>query len=127
MNLELPEGTHVQILIAPTAAAPMLLEPQPTASAVPAPPRSRHRVLKGAAVLALIGLAFLAGERVNPQSRAVPVAQAQTDPVPSSPPPPNGIPPAFRQQLQTPPTMTPAPGAAAPAAKVGEDGFGLEN
>lgn len=124
MNIELTEGAHVQILIAPSTPASMLLEHQPTASAPPAPPRARHRILKGVAVLALLGLAFLAGERINFQSRAVPAAQAQTYP---ASPPPNGIPPAFRRQLQTTPRVTPPPGTAAPAAKAGEDGFGLEN
>lgn len=124
MNVELPEGAHVQILITPSAPAPLLLERPSTADALSVPRHSRHRILKGVAVLALLGLAFLAGERINFQSRAVPAAQAQTYP---ASPPPNGIPPAFRRQLQTTPRVTPPPGTAAPAAKAGEDGFGLEN
>ncbi|MEO8714328.1 MAG: hypothetical protein ABI369_04885 [Acetobacteraceae bacterium] len=140
MNLDLPESARIHILIAPAATgAPLPIgvafpetvsaagsQPMPPVSPMPpALPRAHHRVLKGAAVLALVGLAFVAGERVSPQDRAVPAAQARTYQLPSSPP--NQIPPAFRQQLATPPRVTPPPGAAAPAAKPGEDAFGLEN
>ena len=129
MNLDLPEGAHVQIIIAPARGAAMLPEPL-LAPPPPAAPRPRHLLLKGAVVAALIGVAFAAGQRTAPTGRAVQLAHAQSyQPPPYQPPPERTaeIPPAFRQQLQTPPRLTPPPGAAAPGAAPGEDGFGMEN
>ena len=131
MNLDLPEGAHVQIIIAPAATGGLLPATFP-APPPPVLPRPRHRILKGAAVLALLGVAYLVGQHANPHGRPVPVAQAQTSTAPtralaSAPAQTAEIPPAFRRQLQTPPQLTPAPGTAAPSAKAGEDGFGLEN
>ena len=131
MNLDLPDGAHVQIIIAPALGGAMLREPV-LVPPPPAPPRPRHRFLKGVVVAALIGVAFVAGQRTARPAGAVQLAQAQSyRPLryqrPLMPERTAEIPPAFRQQLQTPPRLTPPPGAAAPAAAPGEDGFGMEN
>jgi len=126
MNLDLPEGAHVQIIIAPALGGAMLPEPL-LAPPPPAPPRPRHRFLKGVVVGALIGVAFVAGQRTAPAGRAVQLAHAQSYQPSLMPERTAEIPPAFRQQLQTPPRLTPPPGAAAPGAAPGEDGFGMEN
>ena len=131
MNLDLPEGAHVQIIIAPARGAAMLREPL-LAPPPPAAPRPRHLLLKGAVVAALIGVAFVAGQRTAPAGRPVQLARAQSyQPAPYQRPFIPGrtaeIPPAFRQRLQTPPRLTPPPGAAAPGVAPGKDGFGMEN
>ncbi|MBO0711965.1 MAG: hypothetical protein J2P47_11875, partial [Acetobacteraceae bacterium] len=81
MNLDLPEGAHVQIIVAPAGSAAMLPE---TCPAPPVLPRPRRRMLKGAAVLALIGTAYLVGQHTNPHGRPLQLAQAQPAAVPSA-------------------------------------------
>jgi hypothetical protein len=81
--------------------------------------------LKGAAVLALVGCAYFVGAHVNLPQHGIRAARAVVPPSASSTS--AEIPQAFREQLQTRPTVTPAPGNTAPAAKPGEDSFGLEN
>jgi hypothetical protein len=127
MNLTLPEGAHVQIVVSPTA--PSSINAPPPALALPAPtepPRRRiHPLLKGAGVLALGVLAYVAGERSAPRTAPVQQARAQ---VPLSAAPsaaPAQLPPAVREQLQMPPTITPPPGTPA-AGRTGESAFGLE-
>ena len=143
MNLDLPEGAHMQINIAPAGSGAMFREPLLPTPAV-APSRQRHPFLMGAVVIVLVGVAFVAGQRTAPAGRGVQLAQAhrpqlyrQPHPYqpeayhlppyqpPSIPEQTAEIPPAFRQQLQTPPKVTPPPGTAAPSAVPGEDGFGM--
>jgi len=145
MNLDFPEGAHVQINIAPAGSGAMFREPLLATPAV-APARRRHPFLMGAFVVVLVGVAFVAGQRTAPASRGVELAPArayrpqlyrQPQPdqpqayrlppyqLPSIPEQTAEIPPAFRQQLQTPPKVTPPPGIAAPSAAPGEDGFGM--
>ena len=134
MNVDLPAGAHVRIIIMPAGSGGMLPEPL-SVPPVPALSRPRRRLLKGAAVLVMAGFAYVMGQHSHPAGRAVQPAQtsnaqtsnAQTDQPPSMPERTAEIPPAFRQQLRTPPRVTPPPGGAAPSVKPGEDGFGLEN
>jgi hypothetical protein len=129
MNLDFPEGAHVQINIAPAGSGAMFRDPLLATPAV-APSRRRHPFLVGAVVVVLVGVAFLAGQRTAPAGRAVQLAHAQAYHLPPYQPPSipeqtAEVPPAFRQQLQAPPKVTPPPGIAAPSVVPGEDGFGM--
>jgi len=136
MTLDLPDGAHIHILVAPAPIAPAWAaarSPDLSAAvglppaATPAP-RPRRRLFKGTAVLALIVGAYLVGEHAHP-GQALTAAQAQyrTQVAAPAPSPSRDMPQAFRQQLQAPPIVTPAPGSPAPASRPGEDGFGMEN
>ena len=138
MTFDIPPGATVQIFIgAPhvaVAAVPASGEPPILTSPAPSP-RGRP-LLKLAGVGLLVTAAFLGGQAVHPGFRpslaAVGAAtsapaHASTAPQdygharPERPPPfqanvpPTApgtqIPPAFAQQLQQPPTITPPPGA----------------
>jgi hypothetical protein len=128
MNLELPEGARIQIFVVPMGGA---APPPDTAQPVALPsPRRRHLFLKGTVALALVGGAYLFGEHARTLGGSLHPAQAQDLAV--SPPraqtaaPALGVPPAFAQQLQQPPSVTPAPGAPASGAP-GKNPFGLED
>ena len=136
MTLELPDGAHIHILVAPAPIAPAWAaarsaEISAAVGLVPAgppAPRLRPRLLKGTTVLVLIVGAYLVGEHAHP-GHALTAAQAQHRAEVAAPAPSalRDVPQAFRRQLQAPPIVTPAPGLPAPAAHPGEDGFGMEN
>jgi hypothetical protein len=137
MILEMPSEVHVQILVVPTNAKVAPIPDAPDVPRLEAPPRrSRHRMFKYAAVLALMGTAFYAGHHVSQPVGAVETALAQPGPVVPSPAlraplsqPPAGpaasVPSAFDQQLRQPPVVTRPPGA--PSATAGNNPFGLED
>ncbi len=133
MHLDLPPDARVQIVVLP-AGAPPVPDASVLSQAPALPPRPRRRLLKGVAVLALVGCAYVVGQHTIPRTGAVRSAFAQAGlPVPLSPPPPPGpaapavgeMPPSFSQQLRQPPSVTPPPGA--PAAPSGKNPFGLED
>jgi hypothetical protein len=139
MNFELPSHARVQIFVLPPSAQPL-----PETPALPQPAtlqsRPRHRLLKGTAVLALVGCAYVVGQHAAPRGGADQPAYAQDlRPAPYVPPLPQRssatavapstageVPAAFREQLQQRPSVTPTPGAP-PAATPGKSLFGLED
>jgi hypothetical protein len=126
MHLMLPDDVRLQVLIAPVGATPLLESERPAARAQRA---SRHPLLKGTAVVALMGLAFLLGQHTHLVFRPTPAAQAEA--APQQPPPatnlPQQVPPNFERQLQQAPTVTPPPGQPSPDAASGKNPFGMEN
>jgi hypothetical protein len=128
MNLELPEGARIQIFVVPMGgAAPLSDMAQPVA--LPSP-RRRHLFLKGTVALVLVGGAYLFGEHVRTLGGTLHPARAQDLAVgptrAQTAPPAPGVPPAFAQQLQQPPSVTPAPGASTSGVP-GKNPFGLED
>ena len=128
MNFELPADARVQIFIAPNGAFP-IPEGVAVPSVLPAP-RPRRGLLKGTAFVALLFGAFVLGGhaarqagvlQAHAQSPDTQVPSAQRDQVES-----RQVPPAFTRQLQQPPTVTPAPGAA-PSAAAAKSAFGLQD
>jgi hypothetical protein len=133
MNLELPDNARVRIFIAPMG---YLLPPEGASiPSVPPAARPRRRLLKGAALLTLLGAAFLLGGHSLPWAGALQArAQSQGTRPPADdpdPPRPPEVPPAFARQLRQAPTVTPAPGAAAsdatPSGAPAKSPFGLED
>ncbi len=125
MMLELPGDARIQILVQPAGEATVVA---PLAAAQPPVLEERgnggKRLLQVGAVLGLLFLAFFAGQHTAtpPHPGGVAPARAQgPSPLPA-PPPADGLPSAFREQLRQPPTITPPPGAPTP----GKNPFGLE-
>lgn len=124
MNLELPADARIQIFVAP-AGDPV---PRPESTLVlPSPAPRRRLLLKGTIVLVLVGSAYLFGEHGGHLAPSLRNVQAQnlaaTPPLAQGTTSDQGVPSAFAQQLQQPPSVTPPPGAAAP----GKNPFGLED
>ena len=127
MNLELPADARIQIFVSPAG------EPGPrteSALMLPSPAPRRRLFLKGMIVLVLVGGAYLFGEHAGNLAPSLRNAQAQN--LAAAPPfaqgttSDQGVPPAFAQQLQHPPTVTPPPGAPTSTA-AGKNPFGLED
>jgi hypothetical protein len=128
MHLELPADARVHIPIAPMGSLPPS-EGTSVPSALPAPP-PRRRLLKGTALLLLVGGAYCLRGHSARQSGAM-QARAQSSGTPlaaddRAPRTPPDVPPAFARQLQQPPAVTPPPGAA-PSAPAAKNAFGLED
>lgn len=126
MNLELPADARIQIFVAPSGDS----VPRPESALVlPSPAPRRRLFLKGMIVLVLVGGAYLFGEHAGHLAPSFRNAQAQN--LGAAPPSAQGtasdqgVPPAFAQQLQHPPTVTPPPGAPTSTAG-GKNPFGLE-
>ena len=128
MNIELPADARVQIFIAPSGAFP-ISEGLAVPSVLSATP-PRRRLLKGTAILALLFGAFVLGGHAARQAGVLQAhAQSPEAQVPSGQRDqavPREVPPAFTRQLQQPPTVTPAPGAA-PSAAAANSAFGLQD
>lgn len=128
MNLQLPADACVQIFIAPAGYLP--LSEGAHVPAAPLPDRPRRRLLKGAALLALLGGAYVLGGHSVQQAAGLQASAqsygAQPPAGDRQPPRPPEVPQAFAQQLQQPPTVTPPPGAA-PSAPPAKNAFGLED
>ncbi len=139
MNLELPEGTTVQIFIG--RPVPAALAADAAAISAPAPRRARP-LLKGAGVIVLIGVAFYLGQHSVVRHPGVDVAAA-ADATPLLPALPRPLavpdrplphvaqgdppmPPEFQRQLQQAPSVVPPPGARL-QPQAGTHPFGLEN
>lgn len=139
MNLEIPDGVNVQIIVGDT---PLLaLDSQSTRGTVAGRAgRSHGALLKVFSVVALLGSGFLVGALVGghhsqatafptvPAVRAPPpVAQsyAVTPPGPVPSPTPK-IPPPLAERLGEVPTVMPAPGQP-PSGTPRRNAFGLEN
>jgi hypothetical protein len=128
MNLELPADARVLIVISPMCSTGFP-EAKPLPAAFPAP-RPRRLLLKGGALMVLLGGAYTLGGHSVRQAGAL-QARARYDAPqpPSTGRVPSGledVPPAFAQQLQQPPTVTPPP-SAAPSGGQAKSGFGLED
>jgi hypothetical protein len=134
MNLDLPPDARVQIVILPPAAQPLPNTPM-TRPAPEPPSRPRHPLLTGAAVLTLVGCAYVFGQHATAPvgtarpSDALASRDAPALPRPATTPSPTPqdaeVPPAFRAQLRQPASVTPAPGAQ--PAPGGQDPFGLQD
>jgi hypothetical protein len=125
MNLELPADARVLIVISPDGGAgfPNAM-PLPGALPVPGP---RRPLLKGAALLILVGGAYLLGGHSVQRAGAL-QAQSNGTRLPADDRAPTRfpeVPPAFAQQLQQPSRVTPPPGAA-PSGPPAKSAFGLE-
>jgi hypothetical protein len=128
MNLELPADARVLIFISPMCSAGFP-EETPLPAAFPAP-RPRRLLLKGGALMVLLGGAYVLGGHSVQQAGAL-QARARYDAPqpPSTGRPPSGpvdVPPAFAEQLPHPPRVTPPPGAT-PSGGQAKSGFGLED
>ncbi len=129
MNLELPADARVLLVISPASGAGYP-DAVPLPAAYPAT-RPRRLLLKGAVIAALVGGAYLLGGHSVQQAGAL---QARALTYPPRPPardlahmtPEDDVPPAFAQQLQRTPTVTPPPGATPPGTPA-KKGFGLED
>jgi hypothetical protein len=132
MLLELPDDARVQIFVAPAGTTSFIESLRPLVDGEPpaafTPRKFRHPVLMGSAIVALIGLAFIAGQHTRGTSGSAPIAYAQSARrAPEAAPPATAeLPADFREKLQQPPTITPPPGAA-PAGAPGKSPFGLED
>ena len=125
MNLEIPEGANIQIIIG--RAPPLALTDQ--RAETPVRTRDRHVIgttLKFAGIALLVFSAFWVGEqRVQPEQafpNQVPVpgqAAAQT-------PGAGQVPPDFQAQLQQPPSIQPAPGQNTGSGGGNSNPFGLQ-
>lgn len=141
MNLELPEGTTVQIFIG--RPVPAALAADGSAISLPDPRRARP-LLKGVGVILLVGAAFYLGQhsvvrhpgvQVAAAGEAAPSIPALPRPlaVPDHPLPhvaqadPNQVPPDFQRQLQQAPNVVPPPGIPLRSQAAGAHPFGLEN
>ncbi len=142
MQLTIPEGAHIQIIVG--GHAPMLALPNDPPAGVVSYTR-RRPLLTAALAGALLFGAYQFGRHTGPGASATKVAQAEPQAaVPSSlvaepsaetgsQPPraaaarpaasPAQIPPAFTQQLQQAPTVVPPPGQ--PSSPGGSNPFGL--
>ncbi len=141
MNLEIPEGANIQIIIG--RAPPLALSDQRGDT----PVRTRSRgllgtTLKFAGIAVVIFGAFWAGEqRVQPADADVgfaappPVNQAFTGQAPGpsradAQTPATGagqVPPGFQAQLQQPPSIQPPPGQNAGSGSGNSNPFGLQS
>jgi hypothetical protein len=142
MNLEIPDGAQVQVII---GKAPLLALPDGTEAERPKSSPGRPILMAAIAVLLLAG-AFTAGRLVAARGAYTGVASA-TEAVPDPPPPPvrqafpehaltgppagndaGQVPEAFQRELQQQPTVVPPPGQpATPPPTAGKSAFGLEN
>ena len=125
MNLEIPEGANIQIMI--WRAPPLALTDQ----RAEAPVRTRDRGVIGttltfAGIAMLVFSAFWVGEqRIQPEQafqNQAPVpgqAAAQT-------PGAGQVPPDFQAQLQHPPSIQPAPGQNTGSGGGNSNPFGLQ-
>ena len=136
MNFELPADARIQIFIGsagafalPDSVAPMPV-PLPPAQAPASPKRL---VLKSTVAALLLGGAYILGG-ASARHEGSMQARAQTSPpvssaapVAASPPQgPTQVPQAFADKLPQAPTVTPPPGAAAPAPAT-KNPFGLQD
>lgn len=129
MNLELPPDASVLLVISPARGVGY-----PDAGPLPAaypPPRSRRLLLKGTALAVLMGSAYFLGGHSVQQAGALPARALTYAPRPPARDlahmtPEDDVPPAFAQQLQRTPTVTPPPGATPPGTPA-KNGFGLED
>ena len=115
MQFEIPDGAHVQIVIG--KASPLALADE-TGRARQHGTLARP-MIRAALVGALLCGAFLIGRQFGPVRTIAPAVAA----APAAPEhPAAGVPPAFAQQLQQPPIVSPPP--APPRA--GKSPFGLD-
>ena len=117
MRLEIPENAQVHIVIG--RARPLAL-PDETGGA-----RRRSTIvrpmIRGAVVAALLCGAFVMGKQFG-AVRTIAPAVAAAQPQPDDGQAAGSMPPAFTQQLQQPPVVTPPPARPAP----GKSPFGLD-
>lgn len=123
MMLQLPADAHVQIVIQPGGEVGTVI---PLASRPPVLEESRNgpkRLLQVGIGLAIFLVAFLVGQQtvLRDPGRTTTVHAQTTTPAPPQAGT-DGLPPALREQLQHPPTITPPPGPP----PSGRNGFGLE-
>ena len=123
MQLEIPDGAHVHILIG--KAPPLALTDQ---TGSPRPMTATRSLIRGALVAALLCGSFLVGKQFGPvRTVAAEASTSQSFAPPDSRSAgpgaaPAAVPPEFTQQLQRPPTVLPPPGRTPP----GKSPFGLE-
>jgi hypothetical protein len=131
MNLEIPDGAQVQVII---GKVPLLALPDGTEAERLKSSPGRPILVAAIAVLLLAG-AFTGGRLVGAHGAHTGVASA-TEAVPHPAPPPvrqgfpdhGQVPEAFQHELQQQPTVVPPPGQpAAPPPTAGKSAFGLEN
>ena len=125
MNLEIPEGANIQIIIG--RAPPFALTDQ--RAETPVRTRDRHIIgttLKFAGITLLVFSAFWVGEQRAQPAQAFPnqapvpgQAEAQT-------PGAGQVPPDFQAQLQQPPSIQPAPGQNTGSGGGNSNPFGLQ-
>lgn len=124
MMLQLPADAHVQIVIQPGGEVgtviPLASKPPPVLEESGNGPK---RLLQVGFGLAIFLVAFLVGQQTvlrDPSHTTTAHAQTTTQSPPQAGV--DGLPPALREQLQRPPTITPPPGPP----PSGRNGFGLE-
>jgi hypothetical protein len=142
MNLEIPEGAHIQILIA-GSAFPALTDQVQRAPERLERRRSSRPIATTAVAMMLLAGGFLVGQhtRLAPATPAIasasqtlagppPVTKAIPDHAlagPAQPSPTAPMPSALVQQLQAPPTVVPPPGQPSVSAPTTKNAFGLDN
>ena len=114
MQLEIPDGAHVHIVIG--KASPLALPDETVGRRATV----MRPMIKGAVLAVLVCGAFVAGRQfgmvrtITPAVAAAPAASADRRAA-------GGLPPEFAQQLQQPPVVTPPP-----APPPGRNPFGLD-
>jgi len=144
MILQLPDHAKLTVVVG-DRPEPLAMDLTQYLARLPTEPRSGSRRRTGLKLLgvgALVALAFLAGQhqrarlpRLNVASNAALMMPHLAAPGPalrpghpaSAAPEEDRIPPAFAQQLQQPPAITPPPGSPPANAPAGPRAFGLED
>ena len=135
MQLEIPEGANVQIIVGNSAPLALADESRQTGAS-----RGGARpILKGLIVAIVLVGTFVVGQHFGGRAagthtavaaasmpRPAPTGEQHAFPDPPLPNPPRqqasvGVPPEFQSELRQPPTVTPPPGAAST-----KNPFGLE-
>jgi hypothetical protein len=147
MMFDIPEGTRVQIFIAP-AALPPIPNPDPPQADRPLPrpleTRQRRPLLTCIAIALFAVVAFVVGRNTAPDRDVLTMARNASVPevlplpelrrpqlqlLPSEATAADPVPEAFARQLRQPPSIAPSPGSPPPAAPSTSAAkpFGLED